>query len=321
MVGGGVSRKEDGFTINSSNVFAALDTLRKKKKSDKTKSSSKVKAKDPEPAPVFWPPPKLNAKSWADVDDDDEDDYFATTAPPVAVWGGNESQPGKEIAAAVEESESEEEDVLDLGEEEVEDEHEVQAAVQSEPVVKKAPESPVPAKETERQLSKKERRKKELEELEAVLAEFGGVQNDVNGQETVKFDVPEEEGDAHEKDAGQASENGDKKEGCAPESKNAKKKKKKDKSAKEAKDSQEKPNGADVTTEQNESAEAELAEEASIVDMKERLKKISLSKKKKSSKEMDAAAKAAALEAAARSAKLAAAKKKEKNHYNQQPVR
>lgn len=65
--------------------------------------------------------------------------------------------------------------MLDLGDEEVEDEHEheTEALVHSESVVKKAPESLAPPKETERQLSKKERKKKELEELEALLADFG----------------------------------------------------------------------------------------------------------------------------------------------------
>jgi hypothetical protein len=45
--------------------------------------------------------------------------------------------------------------------------------VKSEPEVKKHAEVPVAPKEAERQLSKKERKKKELEELEALLADFG----------------------------------------------------------------------------------------------------------------------------------------------------
>jgi hypothetical protein len=99
---------------------------------------------------------------------------------------------------------------------------------------------------------------------------------------------------------------GEKKEITA-ESKNAKKKKKKDKASKEVKESNGQPNTSDV-----ENAE----EDSSVVDVKERLKKVASMRKKKSSKEMDAAARAAAQEAAARNAK-----KKEKNHYNQQPVR
>lgn len=52
-----------------------------------------------------------------------------------------------------------------------------------EPVVKKHPEVPAVPKETERQLSKKERKKKELAELEALLADFGVSQKDSNGQD------------------------------------------------------------------------------------------------------------------------------------------
>ena len=52
-----------------------------------------------------------------------------------------------------------------------------------EPEAKKALEVSVPAKETERQLSKKERKKKELAELEALLADFGVSQKDSNEQD------------------------------------------------------------------------------------------------------------------------------------------
>lgn len=90
MVGGGSRRDE---VINNTNVFAALESLRKKKKSDKerkSKGSSKSQssqAKEPEPQ-VFWTPAPLKSQSWADVDDDD--DYYATTAPPQSVWGSSE---------------------------------------------------------------------------------------------------------------------------------------------------------------------------------------------------------------------------------------
>lgn len=55
-----------------------------------------------------------------------------------------------------------------------------------EPELKKHAEVPVVPKEAERQLSKKERKKKELEELEALLADFGVApkeSNDGQGQE------------------------------------------------------------------------------------------------------------------------------------------
>lgn len=91
MVGAG-NRKDDSLVISSTNVFAALGTLRKKKKHEKEYSSSKSKLsaknleKEPEPQ-VFWAPAPLTVKSWADVDDEEDDDYYATTAPPQSVWG------------------------------------------------------------------------------------------------------------------------------------------------------------------------------------------------------------------------------------------
>ena len=106
MVGG--SRRDEGsLVINNTNVFAALETLRKKKKSDKerkNKGSSKsqsAQAKEPEPQ-VFWAPAPLTSKSWADVDDEDDDDYYATTAPPQAVWGSSDAHGSKEKLGNVE---------------------------------------------------------------------------------------------------------------------------------------------------------------------------------------------------------------------------
>ena len=55
--------------------------------------------------------------------------------------------------------------------------------MQPEPVVKKSAESSLVPKETEKQLSKKERKKKELAELEALLADFGVSQKESNGQD------------------------------------------------------------------------------------------------------------------------------------------
>lgn len=102
MVGGG-SRREEAVTINSNNVFAALGSLKKKKKpSDKEKGSSKSKgssANKPEKEPekeVFWAPAPLTVKSWADVDDEDDDDYYAVTAPPQSAWGAPDSEDAKE---------------------------------------------------------------------------------------------------------------------------------------------------------------------------------------------------------------------------------
>ncbi|KAK9141862.1 hypothetical protein Syun_011262 [Stephania yunnanensis] len=300
--------------MSNTNVFAALEALRRKKRSDKERGSSSKKGAGKEAEPqVFWAPTPLTVKSWADVDDDD--DYFATTAPPLPVWGSSaQQQQSKESTTPVEESESEDDgldEVDDDVEEEHEHEHEPEAQMHNEPVVKKPPQVPAAPKEAERQLSKKELKKKELAELEAVLAELGIHQKEETNEKAGPSGVKLEEPNGNE----------EKIENVPGESKSAKKKKKKDKSTKEIKvqdqsDISAVENGAD-----NEAASAELGEDVSAIDMKERLKKVTSMKKKKSNKEMDTAAKAAAVEAAARSAKLAAAKKKEKNHYNQQPVR
>lgn len=93
MVGGG-SRRDESVVINSTNVFAALGSLKKKKKDkDQSQQGSSSKAKKNEEKKekeLIWTPAKLNVKSWADVDDDDEDDYYATTAsaaaPPDSPW-------------------------------------------------------------------------------------------------------------------------------------------------------------------------------------------------------------------------------------------
>ena len=68
----------------------------------------------------------------------------------------------------------------------------------------------------------------------------------------------------------------EKKENATGESKNAKKKKKKDKSSKEQKESQDQPHGVDAGTGNatSETAETEKAEDASAIDVKERLKKV-----------------------------------------------
>lgn len=305
----GSNRREEGSVkVKNSNVFAALDSLRKKKKSDKEKSKGSSK-KEQEPE-VSWAPAPLTVKSWADVDDEDDDDYYATTAPLKSFLGSNES---KNKPEPVEETESED-DLLDEDEDVEEDnDHESEVPEHAEPVGQKIEASPAP-KEAGRQLSKKERRKKELAELEALLADFG-----VEQKEKVPDDVPD---DAHEKKEGdQQGEGMEKKNGVTTEPKSAKKKKKKDKASKEVKESEDQPNNVDATIGPEETERAGQVEDASTVDMKEKLKRVASAKKKKSGKETDAAARAAAIEAAARSAKLAAAKKKEKSHYNQQPMR
>ena len=76
MFGGGNRRDEGSMPIQNTNLFAALDTRKKKKKSDKAGGKSKGSSssrKEPEPQ-VFWAPTPLKAKAWADIDSDDEDD-------------------------------------------------------------------------------------------------------------------------------------------------------------------------------------------------------------------------------------------------------
>lgn len=313
MAGGGNRRGAgtEEVRIGTGNVFAALETLKKKKKKPAKKEAPE--AVKPE---VVWAPAPLTSKSWADVEDEDDDDYFATTAPLRPVWETQKEDAAaghdddKEHSALEQEIESEDDsldDEVDPAAED-EDEHEAEDSVPSEQAVQKAVVPVAPPKDTDRQLSKKELKKKELEELDAVLAELGisdksnnATQYETNGKKTT----------------GQAADGEKKEDAPAPaESKTSKKKKaKKDKSAKEAKETQDQN---DVV---EDAADAEPEEDGAAVDVKERIKKVASMKKKKSSKELDAAAKIAASEAAARRAKLAAAKKKEKTHYNQQPLR
>lgn len=87
------------------------------------------------------------------------------------------------FACTAQQSESED-DLLDEGDDDIEDEydHELNVPVSTEPVPKERPQ-PLVSKETERQLSKKELKKKELAELEAVLAELGIPKKETNGQD------------------------------------------------------------------------------------------------------------------------------------------
>ncbi|CAH8359977.1 unnamed protein product [Eruca vesicaria subsp. sativa] len=104
MVGGGGNMREEGSmkpTIQNTNLFAALDTRRKKKKS--VKVTEPVKEAEPQ---VFWAPTPLKAKAWADIDSDDEDeDYFATTAPPPphsqTLWSASQASEAKEVHVEV----------------------------------------------------------------------------------------------------------------------------------------------------------------------------------------------------------------------------
>ncbi|KAL1372319.1 hypothetical protein AAHE18_01G195400 [Arachis hypogaea] len=256
MVGGG-SRREEAPVINSSNVFATLGSLKKKKKKPEILRRNRLhpRGEPPREKGGFLAPAPLTSKSWADVDDEDDDDYYAITAPPQSVWGAP-------VAAAAESE----------AHAEAEDEHEndLEAPIEPETVVKKPREPSLSTKETEEQLSKKELKKKELEELEAVLAELGlqkepGSQADSHGLNLFMqtfantFASPAKMTDYIEISYLESFT-------C--------------------------PGRKKTTTE---TAGTGKAEDAPVTDVKEWHKKVASVKKKKSSKEMDAAARSARL--------------------------
>lgn len=83
----------------------------------------------------------------------------------------------------VQESETED-DGLDIGDDDDIEEPEIEPeAVISEPIVEKLAPVLVPAKDAERQLSKKELKKKEMAELDALLNEFGIANKDNNSSQ------------------------------------------------------------------------------------------------------------------------------------------
>lgn len=106
-------RDDDALVLSSTNVFAALGSLKKKKKKMMIKTTAKKKssgeASREAQEQVFWAPAPLNAKSWADVVDDD-DDYVAAVLPE-RTW----SRPGEPKAEDESESEASLEEVGLLG--------------------------------------------------------------------------------------------------------------------------------------------------------------------------------------------------------------
>ncbi|KAJ7569013.1 hypothetical protein O6H91_01G057400 [Diphasiastrum complanatum] len=331
MVGGG-SRKDNGLpAISSTNIFAALESRRRKSSKKRLEKSSSKGAEvnkgngnqgeqAEEPAP-FWAPSPVTVTSWADVEDDD--DYYATTAPPP--WASEKPaeilEAHKDGLSQGEESEGDE-DAEDEGEDDLEEDAEVEAAdtvsVEQLSLIPTAPSTPV-VREPERQLSKRELKKKELAELDAVLAELGLSKKPEDGNDPSP--VEEKKLEVNTDENGEIELKGNSH--LLTESKSSKRRKaKREKSFKEVKDG-DVPTSVEVETEtKDEENGVDTGEAASVpADPKEVLKKLASLKKKRSMKDSDAAAKAAAAEASARAAKLAAAKKKEKNHYNQQPVR
>eukprot|EP01018_Ginkgo_biloba_P007049 Gb_40661 [translate_table: standard] len=291
------TKKDNGVVaINTDNIFAALES--RKKKSGKKKESNK----DAKKATQFWTNAPVTVKSWADCEDDD--DYFASAPPPV--WGKEQSR--EQVEADKEESDDQEEDDIDEeADEEIEERQENDAessldAASGEPLVLQVNKT----REPEKQLSKKEIKKKELAELDKVLAEFGLLTKEANG-------TNESQEKKTESEAKEVLE-------CKPsrpilaESKTTKKRK-----AKKEKFKEEEVGTTANGNEQDQIVDNKLETNAVVADPKAVLKKLVSQQKKKSGKESDTAAKAAAAEAAARAAKQAAAKKKDKMHYNQHP--
>eukprot|EP00245_Coleochaete_scutata_P004761 TRINITY_DN176_c0_g1_i1.p1 TRINITY_DN176_c0_g1~~TRINITY_DN176_c0_g1_i1.p1 ORF type:complete len:318 (+),score=132.74 TRINITY_DN176_c0_g1_i1:198-1151(+) len=317
MVGG--SGRDDGYPgLKSTNLFAALQSRRKSKGKKVKDGSSDPKPGKKEEPEQFWAPTQVTVKSWADCEEDD-DDYYATSVPPPVNWGqeqrnGNSSAGDDQKESGSQGEESDGEEVEDYVEEEAEEEaeEEIPTVVPAHVDVVPEPTIAVP-REPERQLSKKELKKKELEELDAVLAELGISKGLENGDSVKKVEGIKDDG-ALGNGHGDVSDEG--KQGGASESKAGKKKKAKKEKLKDG-----------PSLEVEETAQEAVTDEAETngppADPKEMLKRLAAAKKKKAGGGSDASAKAklAAAEAAARNAKLAAAKKKEKSHYNQQPVR
>lgn len=94
------------------------------------------------------------------------------------------------VTCGFKQSESEEEglDEVDDNEEEEHD-REPEAPVERETVVKKLAEVSLAPKDPERQLSKKELKKKELAELDAVLAELGCAKPEASGHDDSRGNI------------------------------------------------------------------------------------------------------------------------------------
>ncbi|XP_057718322.1 uncharacterized protein LOC130932878 [Arachis stenosperma] len=159
------------------------------------------------------------------------------------------------------------------GFDDAEDEHEndLEAPIEPETVVKKPREPSLSTKETEEQLSKKELKKKELEELEAVLAELG-LQKE-----------PGSQADSHGAEKKVEDRNGEleKKENATSENKNARRRRRTN--LQRSRKLQDLPDSvADGKT--TETAGTGKAEDAPVTDVKERHKKFASVKKKKKSR-------------------------------------
>jgi len=176
------------MSLATANAFAALQKTSKKdkKKEEKKKSKDKKKADKAAEAleQAIFSQPSISVSNWADCDTDDDDGFHAAPLPSFEGLIPADTAPDHEEEEEEEEHDSDKEaeleahgrwDEVDEHEEEHEDEHEEDegakdAEEEAQPV--SAP-PPPPVVEPERQLSKKEMKKKEMEDLDAVLNELG----------------------------------------------------------------------------------------------------------------------------------------------------
>lgn len=192
------------MNLQLSNPFAALEHKKAKKKKEKSEREKRKKDKKDtlELEKAIFDQPQLNVSSWADCDD--EDDWAAEPAPS-AKQGEMNGAHAEEPDSDHEIIDLEEEFGVELGgddahehheaekekeEEEEEDDEDEEAEDKAEDQLPSLPKRRSVPAPVERQLSKKELKKKEMDELDAVLAELGidsgAKDEDAEGSKTSK---------------------------------------------------------------------------------------------------------------------------------------
>lgn len=281
-------RGKNNKPIETANLFGAL--LDEDKKSKKKKQQTK----EPEAASLQDLKPLNNVSvNWADCADSDDEDMFGQSP------FGQSPQPA-DVPGSVETPADDEEDEPDAEEED--DEESISASPQISSIPRKVNEPVV-----EKQLSKKELKRLEMEELDKALAELG-MDNEPSAAAAV--DPPAESPVQAEVVDGAAPADGKKK-----RSRGGKKKKP---SAEES--AQSEPSVDSEATTLDPELRTALQDNGSLDSdavAKMLAARHGASKKKSSGSSTSTAAK----EAAARKERAKKDKKKNKNNYNQQPTR
>lgn len=296
----------------STNAFAALQkTSKKDKKEDKKKKSKKSKADKQAEAleHAIFSQPSISVSNWADCDTDD-DDFHAAPLPSLEGLGHVDN--GAEEHHEEEEEEEEEEhhdsdaeaeleeharwDEVDDHdhEDEHEDEGEKEEAEAEVVVVRPV----LPAAEPEKQMSKKELKKKEMEDLDAVLNELGLAPASASEQEKAEKKKKKKDKKKQVQEAAENAENQPPATAATISAKEAEK-------AEEQQEDEIEEGGADAAEMDPDKIKAQLAKKAA---------KGKGASRPKSGKISSIAAK----EAKARAAK---GKKKDTSSYNQAPTR